>query len=82
MVSPAEAGFEIAQKGIDPTEFGNLIGFAQADDEGLVATPRRYYPGKAGQPIGKDQAARGQGGFGPVGQRVAQVNPGAGIIWV
>ena len=41
--------------------------FVQADD-GMAATARRYHPGKAGQAIGKDLAARGQGGFGPVGQ--------------
>lgn len=68
MISPAKAGFEIAQNRINPAELGNLIGFAQADDDGLVATTRGHHPGKAGQPIGKDQAAGGQGRFSPVSQ--------------
>ena len=48
MVGAAETGFEVTQDRIDPAELGNLIGFAQADNDGLVATPRRHHPGKAG----------------------------------
>lgn len=56
--------------------------FAQADDDGLVVTPRGRHPGKAGQPIGKDLAAKGgQGDFSPVRQGGAG-EPGPGIILV
>jgi len=71
MVGTAEAGFEVTQDCVEPSEFRHLVGFARADDHGLVVTPGGCHPGKAGQPIENHRAAGGQGSFGPVGQGVA-----------
>lgn len=48
MIGPAEAGFEVTQDRVEPTELRHLVGFAQADDHGLVVTPGGRHPGKAG----------------------------------
>ena len=68
VVGAAEAAFEVTPEGVESTELGYLMRFAQADDDGLVVTPRGRHPSKAGQPIGKDLAAGGQGDFSPVRQ--------------
>ena len=44
VVGTAEAGFEVTQEGVEPTELGYLMRFAQADDDGLVVTTCRHYP--------------------------------------
>lgn len=55
--SAAETVFEVTQEGVDPTELWHFLGFAQADEDGLVLAAGRDDAVKAGQPIGKDPAA-------------------------
>lgn len=69
VVRPAEAGLEIAQNGVDPTEFRHIFRLAGADDDSLVLTPRLRHSGKTGQTIGRHDAAGGQVGGCPVGNR-------------
>jgi hypothetical protein len=81
MVAPLKPVLRLPRIVLTQPRLGNLIGFARADDDGLVITPRCRHPGEAGQPIGMTwlpgaRAALAQ----PV--RAAQVNPGTGIILV
>ena len=71
MVRPTEAGLQIAQNGVDPTEFRHIFRLAGADDDGLVRTPGIRDSSKTGQAIGGYLAPRRQGGSGPVGNGLA-----------
>jgi len=81
MVGAAEAGFEVAENGVKPTELQHFFGFARADDDGVVLTPGGDHAGEAGQPIGMHPAAGARAALAqPV--RALQVNPGTGVILV
>ncbi len=66
MVTPAQAGLEVAQHGVDPLESGQVLGLSCADDGRLMHASGRADGGKAGQPVGEHGAARRQAGLGPL----------------
>ncbi len=59
MVTPSEAGLELAQYGVGPPEFGQRLGLSPADDGRLMKASRRADGVKAGQPVGEHVAAGG-----------------------
>ena len=56
MVSPAQAGLEIAQHCVEPEEFKHFLGFAATDNDRRVLATRLSHGGKAGQAIRQDDA--------------------------
>ena len=70
MVTPAQAGLEIAEHGVDPLELGQVLGLSPADDGRLMHAACRGYRSEAGQPIGEHGAARGQMRLRPLADRV------------
>jgi len=44
MVATRQAGFEIAQNGVDPLELGHLLGLAPGHDGGLVTAASLRIP--------------------------------------
>ncbi len=72
MVGTAEAAFYVAEDRIYPVEHGQLLGFASANNRGLMHTAGVGDTGKTGQPIGDDGALRAQRSTGPLGDRLAR----------
>ena len=54
VVSATQAGFEVAQNGVDPVEFRQILGLAATRDENPVLAASIGYPGKTAQAIGSD----------------------------
>ena len=78
VVSPAAAGLEIAENGVDPLEYGQLIGFARPDDGRLVDAADVGDAGETGQAVGDDGAGRGE--VRPAQSAMAaRVRPGNGV---
>ncbi len=67
MVSPAEAGLEIAENGVDPAKHRQVLGFARPDDGRLVGAADVGDAGEAGQAIGDIGAGGGEVGTCPGG---------------
>ncbi len=57
VIGTADAGFEVAQEGVDPGEFGQVFRFARTDDEDIVTIAGVGDTAKAGQTIGGDLTA-------------------------
>lgn len=72
MVSPGEAGLEIAQDGVDPKEIRQFPGLSASGHGSLVMTARFGHSCEAGEPVGKHGATRAELGFGPVCDRLAR----------
>ncbi len=66
MVTPAQAGLEVAQYGVGPLERGQILGLSCADYGRLMHASGCADDGKAGQPVGEHGAARSQTGLGPL----------------
>ena len=60
MVTPAQAGLEVAQNRVDPLELGQVLRLPSADHGRLVRASGRSDGGEAVQAVGKHCAARGQ----------------------
>jgi hypothetical protein len=54
MISPAQAGFEVAQNRIDPVEFWQILRLAAIRDDCPVLAASINNPGKTTQSIGSD----------------------------
>ena len=65
----AEAGFEVAQQGIDPTELGQVVWVLSPGDNCLVVTVGRGHGAEISQAIAENMAARREVPFGPVRDR-------------
>lgn len=57
MVTPVQAGFEIAKYGIDPSELGQIPGFSPINDSWLMRAVCRGHRSEAGQSIREHGAA-------------------------
>jgi len=56
----AEAGFEVPQQRVDPTELRQVVGVLPTGDDGLMAAACRGHRAEAGQAIGEHCAPRSQ----------------------
>ena len=65
-----EAGLEVAQKGVDPAELGQLDGVFAAGDACLVVAVGCGHGTEACQAIGEHLATGDQMALGPVGNRL------------
>ena len=72
MVGPTEARFDVPQDRVHPMKERQVLGFAPADDSGLVRTAGVGNADETGQAIGNNGALRAQLGTGPVGDRFAR----------
>ena len=72
MVSAAEAGLEVAHDCVDPLELRQVPGFAPAHDDGAVLAAGVGHSGKAGQAVGKHDAAGAEAVPGPVADGFAR----------
>ena len=66
MEGAAEAGLDVAQKGVDPAELRQVVGMLAAGDNSLVVAVGCGHGAEAGQAIGEHMAAWHQMAFGPV----------------
>ena len=69
MEGTAEAGFEVAQKSVDPPELWQVVGVLAAGDDCLVLAVGRGHGAEAGQSIGENMTAGREVAFGPVRDR-------------
>ena len=66
----AQAGLEIAEQGVDPTELGQIVGMLPAGDDRLVVAARRGHGTETGQAIGEHLTTGSQMLYGPVLDRL------------
>jgi len=66
MKGAAQAGLDVAQKGVDPAELRQVVGVRTAGDHCLVVAVGCGHSAEAGQAIGEHMAAGHQMAFSPV----------------
>src|ERR1700674_5691484 len=70
MVTAGEAGFEVAQDGVDPLELGQLFRLAPGDNGGLVHATGFGDGAETGQPIREHRTSRCDVSLGPLCDRL------------
>ena len=66
MVTPAQAGLEVAQHGVDPLELGQILRLSSGNNGWLMNASGRSDGSEADEPIGVHSTAVGQTGLGPL----------------
>ena len=69
MVAAGKAGFEVAEHGVDPLEFRQVLRLAPADDGGLMSAACIGNGAEAGESIGEHRASGGEVVLGPLSDR-------------
>ena len=72
MVRATQAGFEVAQNGVDPVEFRQVLGLATIRDDCPVLAASISYPSKTTQSIGSDYTTWREVFVSPVDHRLAR----------